>query len=89
LHSAIVRLESDLASIEPPARVAALHARLVAVTRAYAAELEEARAAAVRPDGQLQAANLLIDATNGASTAFGETVRRIDAVLGMDASAGH
>jgi hypothetical protein len=81
LHAAIVGLESDLSSIEPPVRVAALHARLVAITRAYAASLEQARAAAGRPGGQLGAGNLLIAATGDASRAFSKTVERITAAL--------
>jgi hypothetical protein len=81
LASAIGRLGSDLGAIVPPAPVAALHARLVATVRAYAVQLAGAARTALRPGGELAAANALLSATNTASRAFSATVVEIDRTL--------
>lgn len=81
LRAAIVRLERDLQAISPPSAVAAQHAQLVSIMRAYADRLGAAAATARRPGAQLRAANMLISATTTASQAFSSTVNQINAAL--------
>jgi hypothetical protein len=81
LRAAIVRLERDLQAISPPSAVAAQHAQLVSIMRAYADRLGAAAGTARRPGAQLRAANMLISATTTASQAFSSTVNQINAAL--------
>jgi len=81
LRAAIVRLERDLQAISPPSSVAAQHAQLVSIVRAYADRLEAAAHTAGRPGAKLRAANMLISATTTASDAFSSTVNQINAAL--------
>lgn len=81
LRAAIVRLEQDLQAISPPSAVAAQHAQLVSIMRAYADRLGAAAGTARRSGAQLRAANMLISATTTASQAFSSTVNQINAAL--------
>jgi hypothetical protein len=81
LRAAIVRLGHDLQGISPPSEVASQHAQLVSIIRTYAARLDAAAHTAVKPGGQLRAANMLISATTAASSAFSSTVSQISAAL--------
>jgi hypothetical protein len=81
LRAAIVRLGRDLQAISPPSSVAAQHAQLVSIMRAYADRLGAAARTARRPGAQLRAANMLISATTTASEAFSSTVNQINAAL--------
>ena len=82
LQFAIGNLSDNLAAIHPPASVAALHARLVAVVRTYAARLGHATRVASRPQGELAAVSLLSSATGEATRGFSDTVARIERTLG-------
>jgi hypothetical protein len=82
LQRAIVQLAGDLQAITPPGQVAPAHAQLVSIVRAYAVALGAAARLAVRPGGELRAANMLISATTTASQAFSSTVTQINAALG-------
>ena len=62
-----MRLGQDLQAISPPAQVASQHAQLVAIMGTYADRLAAAAGTAVKPGGQLRAANMLIGATTAAS----------------------
>jgi hypothetical protein len=81
LRAAIVRLERDLQAISPPSSVAAQHAQLVSIMRAYADRLRAAAHTAGRPGAQLRAANMLISATTTASEGFSSTVNQINAAV--------
>jgi len=81
LRAAIVRLRQDLQAISPPAQVASQHAQLVAIMGTYADRLAAAAGTAVKPGGQLRAANMLISATTAASSAFSSTVSQISSAL--------
>src|SRR5690242_17195847 len=81
LRAAIVQLGHDLQGISPPSEVASQHAQLVSIMRTYAARLDAAASTAVKPGGQLRAANMLISATTAASSAFSSTVSQISAAL--------
>ena len=81
LRTAIVRLQRDLQRISPPPSVAAQHAQLVAIMRAYAVRLGAAAHTALTPGGRLRAANMLISATTAASSAFSSTVSQISNAL--------
>src|SRR6478672_8137002 len=81
LRAAIVRLGQDLQAISPPPQVASQHAQLVSIMRTYAERLAAAAGTAVKPGGQLRAANMLISATTAASTAFSSTVSQISSAL--------
>jgi hypothetical protein len=81
LRAAIVRLGRDLQTISPPSSVAAQHAQLVSIMRAYADRLRAAARTARRPGAQLRAANMLISATTTASEAFSSTVNQISKAL--------
>jgi len=81
LRAAIVRLGHDLQAISPPPQVASQHAQLVSIMRTYAERLAAAAGTAVKPGGQLRAANMLISATTAASSAFSSTVRQISSAL--------
>ena len=81
LRVAIVRLGQDLQAISPPAGVASQHAQLVSIMRTYADRLAAAAGTAVKPGGQLRAANMLISATTAASSAFSSTVSQISSAL--------
>ena len=81
LRAAIVRLGQDLQAISPPAEVASQHAQLVSIMRTYADRLAAAAGTAVKPGGQLRAANMLISATTAASSAFSSTVSQISSAL--------
>lgn len=82
LQSAIRGLSNSLSSIHPPASVAALHAQLLAIVRAYAAKLGQAARVASRPPDELTAVNLLSSATGAATRDFTATVAKIDQALG-------
>jgi hypothetical protein len=82
LQSAIGGLSQNLSSIHPPASVAALHAQLLAIVRAYAAKLGHAARVASRPSDELTAVNLLSSATVAATRDFTATVAKIDQALG-------
>ncbi len=82
LHSAIRGLSDNLAAIHPPASVAALHAQLVAIVRAYAANVGRAAHVASRPQDELAAVTLLSSATGDATRGFSATVAKIDQALG-------
>jgi hypothetical protein len=81
LEGAIAQLANGLEAIKPPTSVASDHAHLVAIVRVYAAQLGQVAATAVRPDGELRAANMLVSATNAATAQFSATVGKIDAAL--------
>jgi hypothetical protein len=81
LRAAIVRLGQDLQTISPPPTVAAQHAQLVSIMRAYANRLGAAARTAGKPGGQLRAANMLINATTAASSAFSSTVSQVNSAL--------
>jgi hypothetical protein len=81
LRAAIVRLRQDLQGISPPSQVASQHAQLVSIMRTYADRLGAAASTAVKPGGQLRAANMLISATTAASSAFSSTVSQISSAL--------
>jgi hypothetical protein len=81
LRAAIVRLGHDLQAISPPAQVASQHAQLVSIMQTYADRLAAAAGTAVKPGGQLRAANMLISATTAASSAFSSTVSQISSAL--------
>jgi hypothetical protein len=81
LRAAIVRLGHDLQAISPPAQVASQHAQLVSIMQTYADRLAAAGGTAVKPGGQLRAANMLISATTAASSAFSSTVSQISSAL--------
>ncbi len=83
LGSAIDRLGDDLAAIKPPDAVGGEHARLVAIVRAYGASLDRTARVAVAPGGELRAGNMLLAATNQASSKFTSTVSSIHAKLGQ------
>jgi hypothetical protein len=82
LARAVGGLGGDLASIQPPAAVAADHRRLVSIVGAYAAELQVAAQGSRSRAGELRAGSRILAATTTASTAFSATVARIHAVLG-------
>ena len=82
LQSAVRGLSDNLSSIHPPASVAALHAQLGAIVRAYAAKLGHAARVASRPSDELTAVNLLSSATGEATRDFTATVAKIDRTLG-------
>ncbi|HET7050061.1 MAG TPA: hypothetical protein VFI54_17485 [Solirubrobacteraceae bacterium] len=81
LRAAIVRLGHDLQAISPPVQVASQHAQLVSIMQTYADRLAAAAGTAVKPGGQLRAANMLISATTAASQAFSSTVSQISSAL--------
>ena len=81
LRAAIVRLGHDLQRISPPPDVASQHAQLVSIMQTYADRLGAAASTAVKPGGQLRAANMLISATTAASSAFSSTVSQISSAL--------
>ena len=81
LRTAIVRLGRDLQGISPPSEVASQHAQLVSIMHTYADRLGAAASTAVKPGGQLRAANMLISATTAASSAFSSTVNQISSAL--------
>jgi hypothetical protein len=81
LRAAIVRLGHDLQRISPPPEVASQHAQLVSIMQTYADRLGAAASTAVKPGGQLRAANMLISATTAASSAFSSTVSQISSAL--------
>jgi hypothetical protein len=81
LRAAIVRLRRDLQGITSPSQVASQHAQLVSIMRTYADRLGAAASTAVKPGGQLRAANMLIGATTAASAAFSSTVNQISSAL--------
>jgi hypothetical protein len=81
LRVAIVRLGQDLRAISPPPEVASQHAQLVSIMQTYADRLAVAAGTAVKPGGQLRAANMLISATTAASSAFSSTVCQISSAL--------
>jgi hypothetical protein len=81
LRAAIVRLENDLQRISPPPSVAAQHAQLASIMRAYADRLGDAARTAGKPGAQVRAANMLISATTTASSAFSLTVSQISNAL--------
>jgi hypothetical protein len=81
LRVAIVRLGQDLQAISPPPEVASQHAQLVSIMTTYADRLDAAARTAVKPGGQLRAANMLISATTAASSAFSSTVSQISSAL--------
>jgi len=82
LQSAIGNLTDNLATIHPPASVAALHAQLVSVVRDYAARLGHAARVAGQAQGELAAVTLLSSATGQATHGFSATVAKIDQALG-------
>jgi hypothetical protein len=81
LQRAIVQLAGDLQAITPPDQVARAHGALVFIVRSYAVRLGAAARLAVRPGGELRAANMLISATTTASQQFSSTVTQINAAL--------
>ena len=81
LRAAIVRLGADLQRISPPPAVASQHAQLVSIMQTYADRLDAAASTAIKPGGQLRAANMLISATAAASSAFSSTVSQISSAL--------
>jgi hypothetical protein len=81
LRAAIVRLGQDLQAISPPPEVASQHAQLVSIMGTYTDRLAAAAGTAVKPGGQLRAANMLISATTAASSAFSSTVSQISSAL--------
>jgi hypothetical protein len=81
LARAIQRFAGGLATITPPAGVARLHRRLVAVARAYHDQLAQLSRRARRPAGEVAAANALAADTSAASTAFTATIVKIHARL--------
>ncbi len=83
LAVAVSRLAQGLATVRPPAKVAADHAHLVAVARSYASQLRIAASMATRRGKQASAGALLISATNTASTQFGTTLTKIYSTLGV------
>jgi hypothetical protein len=83
LAAAVSRLAQGLATIQPPAKVAADHAHLVAVARTYAGQLRSAASMASRRGRLASAGALLISATNTASTQFGTTLTKIYSTLGV------
>lgn len=82
LDAAVRRLADGLAAIKPPATVASDHARLIAIMRGYAAQLNQAARIAVGPGGERRAGALLISATEQASRSFTATIDKIDSTLG-------
>ncbi len=78
LAGAIGRLAADLKAVPPPVPVRALHDRLIAVMRTYAARLAVAARAARRASSEPQAASELLSATNEASRQFSLTINQID-----------
>jgi hypothetical protein len=83
LAAAVSRLAQGLATIQPPAAVAADHAHLVAVARTYAGELRSASSTASKRGKLAAAGALLISATNTASSQFGATLTKIYSTLGV------
>jgi hypothetical protein len=81
LRVAIVQLGHDLQAISPPPEVASQHAQLVSIMGSYADRLDAATRTAVKPGGQLRAANMLISATAAASSQFSSTVSQISSAL--------
>ena len=81
LQDAVRRLERDLASISAPNPVRSLHARLVSIAHSYGQQLGQAARTALRPDGELAAAQSLSSATHAASGAFSGTVASITSKL--------
>jgi hypothetical protein len=82
LHTAVRGLADGLAAINPPATVAADHARLITIMRGYAAQLSQAARIVVGPGGERRAGALLISATDQASRSFTATIDKIDSTLG-------
>jgi hypothetical protein len=82
LGAAVRGLVDGLAGIHPPAIVAAQHAHLISIMRAYAGTLAQAARLSVAPGGEPSAARLLLSATGTASQAFTATIDKIDSTLG-------
>jgi hypothetical protein len=82
LGAAVRGLVDGLAGIHPPALVAAQHAHLISIRRAYAGTLAQAARLSVAPGGEPSAARLLLSATGTASQAFTATIDKIDSTLG-------
>jgi hypothetical protein len=82
LNAAVRGLADGLAAINPPAAVAADHARLITIMRGYAAQLSQAARIVVGPGGERRAGALLISATDQASRSFTATIDKIDSTLG-------
>ncbi len=82
LAAAVGRLGRDLATIDPPAAVAADHRRLVSIVARYAAGLRAAAGRSRTRAGEVRAAARIVSATSSASAAFSVAIARIHTTLG-------
>lgn len=81
LAGAIKRFGGGLAAVKPPASVAGLHRRLVAIAASYRAQLLALAPRTSRPGSAIAAANALVADTTATSREFTATVVAIRSKL--------